>query len=102
MCFTLFNCYVYNKYITLQVSDNQLLANYSNQKKLAEIFINSFKETLNKFMSLGHEAWLETRQTIQSILSKEQSVLRDDADLQKKCLIPQKEVTMHLPAAIGN
>ena len=57
--------------------------------------------TLNKFMSLGHAAWHETRQTLQSILSKDQGVLRDDAELQSKCLIPQNEVTMHLPANIG-
>jgi fumarylacetoacetase len=52
-------------------------------------------------MSLGHAAWHETRQTLQSILSKDQGELRDNAELQSKCLIPQNEVTMHLPANIG-
>ncbi|XP_028402878.1 fumarylacetoacetase-like [Dendronephthya gigantea] len=58
--------------------------------------------TLNKLMSLGSAAWHETRQTLQSILSKDQGVLRDNAELQSKCLIPRNEVTMHLPANIGD
>jgi fumarylacetoacetase len=60
-----------------------------------------FQTTLNKFMSLGYAGWHETRQTLQSILSKDQGVLRDNAELQAKCLVPQSEVTMHLPANIG-
>ena len=64
---------------------------------------NVFEETtLNKFMSLGHAAWHETREALQSILSKDQGVLRDNAELQAKCLIPQNEVIMHLPADIGD
>ncbi|XP_028417439.1 fumarylacetoacetase-like [Dendronephthya gigantea] len=58
--------------------------------------------TLNKLMSLGSAAWHETRQTLQSILSKDQGVLRDNAELQSKCLISRNEVTMHLPANIGD
>lgn len=52
-------------------------------------------------MRLGHVAWHETRQKLQSILSKDQGVLRDNAELQSKCLIPLNKVTMHLPANIG-
>lgn len=68
-------------------------------RALADVFEET---TLNKFMSLGHEAWHETRTTLQSVLSKDEGVLRDDAQLQSKCLIPQSEATMHLPADIGD
>lgn len=59
-------------------------------------------ETLNKFMSLGRSAWKEARETLQSILSADQAILRDDAELQAKCLVLQSDAVMHLPAAIGN
>ncbi|EDO43610.1 predicted protein [Nematostella vectensis] len=64
---------------------------------------NVFKEpSLNAFMGLGPAAWKEARATLQKILSKEEAVLRDNADLRSRCLIPQNKVTMHLPANIGD
>jgi len=57
---------------------------------------------LNDFMSLGCAAWKEARATLQKILSKDESVLRDDKVLREKCLIPQDKVQMHLPARIGD
>lgn len=59
-------------------------------------------ETLNKFMSLGRPAWKEARETLQLILSADQGVLRDDAELRAKCLVLQSDAVMHLPATIGN
>jgi len=62
-----------------------------------------FKEsTLNSFMSLPRRCWLEARTTITSLLSQENSVLRDNAPLRAECLVPQKEATMHLPVNIGD
>ncbi|XP_065198959.1 fumarylacetoacetase-like [Sycon ciliatum] len=40
--------------------------------------------TLNRFMSLGKAAWHETRVTLQKILSKDEGVLRDNADLRSR------------------
>ncbi|KAL9958442.1 hypothetical protein ACROYT_G035454 [Oculina patagonica] len=60
------------------------------------------EQTLNAFMGLGREAWKETRNTLQRILSSDEGVLRDNSDLQSRCLIPQNRVTMHLPANIGD
>jgi len=60
------------------------------------------ESTLNSFMSLGRPAWQEARATLQKILSKDEAVLRDDAGLREKALIPIETVTMHLPARIGD
>lgn len=54
-------------------------------------------ETLNRFMALGKSHW--------SALRKRLSVLLSDASQREKtqrCLMPMSEVTMQLPAAIGD
>ncbi|MFW9779158.1 MAG: fumarylacetoacetase [Candidatus Heimdallarchaeota archaeon] len=55
---------------------------------------------LNKFMSLGREAWTEARITISKILNVENHVLRDDFRLRKRVLIPQEKVNLLLPVQI--
>ncbi|MFW9854740.1 MAG: fumarylacetoacetase [Candidatus Thorarchaeota archaeon] len=55
---------------------------------------------LNKFMSLGREAWTEARITISEILNIENSVLQDDLELRKRVLIPQEEANLRLPVQI--
>uniref|UniRef100_A0A1I8AWT1 Fumarylacetoacetase n=1 Tax=Meloidogyne hapla TaxID=6305 RepID=A0A1I8AWT1_MELHA len=60
------------------------------------------EESLNSFMGLGRPAWIEARQTIQSILSTNNSVLKDDATLRKRALVNRRTSTMHLPAQIGD
>ncbi|KAG2188254.1 hypothetical protein INT44_001007 [Umbelopsis vinacea] len=58
--------------------------------------------SLNAFMSLGKSVWTATRRSLQELLSKDESRLRDDADLRQRGLIAQKEATMHLPITIGD
>lgn len=58
--------------------------------------------TLNALMGLGRPAWTETRQTIQKLLSADEPTLRDDEKLRSTALVPQSEVTMHLPADVGD
>merc|ERR1719167_817729 len=53
-------------------------------------------------MSLPRRCWLEARTTITSLLSQENSVLRDNAPLRSEALVPQQKVKMHLPATIGD
>lgn len=60
------------------------------------------EESLNAFMSLGRNVWRETRALLQKILSKDEPALRDDQALRERCLIPQSQATMHLPAHIGD
>lgn len=70
---------------------NELLnTNYFNQS------------TLNAFMAAGRLEWTAVRQTIQQLLDANNATLRDNADLRAQALIPMAEVTMHLPAAIGD
>ena len=53
-------------------------------------------------MGLERAAWLEARQTIRSLLSADNSLLRDDQELRKKAFVKQEDSIMHLPAQIGN
>jgi 2-keto-4-pentenoate hydratase/2-oxohepta-3-ene-1,7-dioic acid hydratase in catechol pathway len=57
---------------------------------------------LNDFMALGRPAWREARQTIQHLLRDDNPALRDDAELRRLALVWQKDVTMDLPAEIGD
>src|SRR5437016_1314921 len=58
--------------------------------------------TLNLFMSLGRDVWRETRETIRRLLREDEPVLRDNAALREHALVPQREVTLLLPAEIGD
>ncbi|XP_072321514.1 fumarylacetoacetase [Eucyclogobius newberryi] len=60
------------------------------------------EETLNAFMALGHQAWAETRKTLQTLLSANHSTLRDDCQLRARAFVPRGGATMHLPAHIGD
>jgi len=53
-------------------------------------------------MSLGRPIWKEIRHVLQRLLSKEESLLRDNKDLRSKAIIPMNEVEMLLPAEIGD
>lgn len=58
--------------------------------------------SLNKFMGLGKSAWSSARQTLQTILSSESAVIRDNEALKARALIPLATVIMELPAKIGD
>lgn len=58
--------------------------------------------TLNEFMALGRPAWREARATLQELLGADNPTLRDNETLRRQALFPVDEVTMHLPAAIGD
>lgn len=52
-------------------------------------------------MALGKPAWLEARQMLQKVLSKNTPFLRDNEQLKQKAFVKQSEAQMHLPAEIG-
>jgi len=52
-------------------------------------------------MSLNREYWTEARSTIQKLLSEESS-LKDDADFKSKAVFGKNDVTMCLPATVGD
>src|SRR6478672_2836636 len=59
-------------------------------------------DALNSFLELGRPAWRKVREIIQGLLNSETATLRDDADLRASAFHSQKEVTMQLPARIGD
>lgn len=65
--------------------------------------INPFNHPfLNCFMSLGKKSWTSVRQKLLEILVEENPVLKDNLPLREKAFIPMEEVTMKLPAEIGD
>ncbi|KAG2225597.1 hypothetical protein INT45_013708 [Circinella minor] len=60
------------------------------------------KPALNEFMGLGKPVWRATRLAIQKLLSENEPTLRDNSELQGRALVKQADVTMHLPAQIGD
>ena len=60
------------------------------------------ENTLNAFMALGRPAWRKTRETLQHLLAATAPQLRDDSTLRSQVFHPQKDVTMELPARIGD
>ncbi len=58
--------------------------------------------SLNRFMSLGQDAWRQVRAIISRLLSADEPRLRDDPDLRRAVLLPQAAVEMCLPAEIAD
>jgi fumarylacetoacetase len=59
-------------------------------------------DSLNAFMALGRPAWKKTRDILQHLLSAETATLRDNPELRARLFHKQAEVTMQLPARIGD
>ncbi|HSH37679.1 MAG TPA: fumarylacetoacetase [Chthoniobacterales bacterium] len=57
---------------------------------------------LNAFMALGRPAWRKTREVLQHLLATDTPDLRDDTALRQRAFHLQREVTMQLPARIGD
>ncbi len=61
------------------------------------------RPSLNAFMALGPDAWAAIRSHLQELLSTEGSpALRDSETLRQSAIVPLEDVTMHLPAEIGD
>src|SRR4029077_185128 len=59
-------------------------------------------DSLNAFMALGRPAWRKTRAILQNLLSVDNRALRDNTELRTRIFHEQGEVTMQLPARIGD
>ncbi|MEY2488580.1 MAG: fumarylacetoacetase [Verrucomicrobiota bacterium] len=57
---------------------------------------------LNAFLALGRPAWSKAREAIQHLLAADRGTLRDDEALRGRVFHAQKNVTMQLPARIGD
>lgn len=61
------------------------------------------KPSLNAFMALGNDAWGAVRGHLQELLSEAGTPsLRDSETLQNRAVLPLADVTMHLPAHVGD
>ena len=60
------------------------------------------RDSLNGFLALGRPAWRNTREVLQHLLAAETATLRDDHELRERAFYRQSEVTMLLPARIGD
>ena len=59
--------------------------------------------SLNAFMALGPDAWSAIRTHLQELLRSEgASELRESESLRQEAIVPIEDVTMHLPAEIGD
>jgi fumarylacetoacetase len=59
-------------------------------------------DSLNAFLSLGRPVWRNVREILQRLLSAETAELRNDAALRRSAFHKQSDVTMQLPARIGD
>ena len=57
---------------------------------------------LNLFMGAGKEIWSSVRKQIQALLDEGNSSLKDNSELRERVFYKQSEVSMHLPAQIGD
>jgi len=60
------------------------------------------QNTLNGFISLGKDAWKSLRKFLQTILSVDNPLLKDNFSLRDQVFVPQRDVQMHLPVKIGD
>jgi fumarylacetoacetase len=60
------------------------------------------QRSLNAFLALGRPTWRKVREILQHLLSAGTPSLRDDAVLRERVFYRQRDVTMRLPARIGN
>ncbi|MFK7826656.1 MAG: fumarylacetoacetase [Oligoflexales bacterium] len=64
-----------------------------------EVFQNG---TLNALMQLEPSEWQLARARISELLRADTPLIRDNPTLRQSCLLPQSEVSMQLPVAIGD
>lgn len=60
------------------------------------------EDALNAFFALGRPAWRAARLVIQNLLDAGTATLRDDPALRARAFHEEKDVTMQLPARIGD
>ena len=60
------------------------------------------QDTLNDFMEIGRDAWLEARSTLSRLLNADESTLRDNQSLRDQVFMPMEDVEMKLPVDIGD
>jgi fumarylacetoacetase len=89
--------------IGVAIGDQVLDLKCIGDEGLFDFDVSFFSESsLNSFMAAGKPVWDVCRARIVSLLSADNPTLRDNEGLRARALIPQSEVVMNLPAAIGD
>lgn len=57
---------------------------------------------LNPFLAAGRGAWQATRQALLALLRHDEPRLRDDHGLREAAVVPVRQVTLELPAEVGD
>lgn len=78
------------------LEDKGLLKNSSSEKNLFN------RSSLNLFMSQDKKVWKEIRTQLQSLLSEENSTLKDNKELRQEAFIEMQDAIMCLPVEIGD
>ncbi|CEM33884.1 unnamed protein product [Vitrella brassicaformis CCMP3155] len=87
--------------IGVAIGDKILDMRVMAEKNLVPPYFADFY--LNPFMMAGRQAWSEVRERLQQYLSDSHpSSLSHRPDVVKEAIVEQKDVTMHLPAVIGD
>ncbi|NOX61252.1 MAG: fumarylacetoacetase [Chloroflexi bacterium] len=60
------------------------------------------RPALNAFMAAGRDEWSRVRARLKELLDENTPTLRDNAALRERAFVPLDQVTMHLPAHIGD
>jgi fumarylacetoacetase len=60
------------------------------------------QDSLNAFLALGRPVWRQTRERLQQLLGAGAPELRDNPELRERVFHRQSDVSMQLPARIGN
>ena len=60
------------------------------------------RDSLNAFLALGRPVWRKTRKVLQHLLAVGTDTLRDDKALRARAFHRRSEITMQLPARIGD
>lgn len=75
---------------------------FGNAKYLPNSGSCFLESTLNSFMSLDRNAWMEARVIIQDLLLFTTNEIQDCKALYKQCVVAQSSVDMCLPCTIGD
>jgi fumarylacetoacetase len=92
-----------NKSLRCGVAIGELVLDLSQLESCGLLNTTYFSQSsLNDFMDAGKTEWSKARKQIQQLLQDDCFQLRDNHELRDKVFYQQSQVTMHLPAKIGD
>src|SRR5690349_6869121 len=59
------------------------------------------QRSLNAFIALGQNAWSQVRKSTSALLAADCSIVRDNAALRSRALVPMPDSTLHVPIEVA-